>query len=49
MHLDWQTVCVIAIELLAVGFLVRKFLLPPAPKPNRRPDVSASSLVRKKR
>lgn len=46
--LDWQGVSVAAIELAAVLYLVRKLVLPAAPKP-RAPDVKVSALVRKKR
>jgi len=49
MHLDWQTALVVVIELLAVGYLVRKLVLPARPRASKRPDVPASSLVRKKK
>jgi hypothetical protein len=42
----WQIALVVVIELLAVGFLVRK--LWPRPRILQRPDVRASDLVRKK-
>ena len=48
MDLDWQGLAVVAIELAAVLYLVRKLVLPAAPKP-RAPDVKVSALVRKKR
>jgi hypothetical protein len=47
-HLDWQTLAVLAIEVLAVGYLIRKLLLPARPKRSTKPDVAVSSLVRKK-
>jgi hypothetical protein len=49
MHLDWQTLAVILIELAAVAYLARKFLLPAKPRQKQRPDVAVGSLVRKKR
>lgn len=49
MHFDWQTVLVVVIEVLAVLYLVRKLVLPARPKRSKRPDVAASSLVRKKK
>jgi hypothetical protein len=45
-----QWVIVIAIEIGAIVYLARKMFGSPSAPPRRRgPDVSASSLVRKKR
>lgn len=49
MQFDWQSVAVMLIELAAVAYLLRKLVLPARPKTDRRPDVAASALVRKKR
>lgn len=49
MGFDWQTALVVVIEVLAVGYLVRKLVLPARPSRSKRPDVAASSLVRKRK
>ena len=48
MGLDWQSVVVIAIEIAAVAYLLRRLVLP-APPTKKAPDVKVSALVRKKR
>lgn len=51
MDLDWQTAAVIAIEALAVAFLVHRLAIgrrAPA-RPATKPDVASASLVRRKR
>lgn len=56
--MDWQTALVIAIELVAVAFLVQRLVIgrrapfrrpTHARGPSARPDVAASALVRKRR
>jgi hypothetical protein len=45
----WQWIAVGLIEVLAVAYLVRRFVGPrPRPKNLQKPDVPAGSLVRKR-
>ena len=47
---DWQIFAVVAIQVLAVGYLVRRFFGKPSgsKKKSSAPDVAVSALVRKK-
>jgi hypothetical protein len=47
---DWQIFAVVAIQVLAVGYLARRFFGKPSGSPKRAsgPDVAVSALVRKK-
>ena len=49
--MDWQTAAVIGIEGLAIAFLVQRMVSGRRPKarPATKPDVAASSLVRRRR
>lgn len=46
---DWQFWFVILVEVGAIVYLAGRFGLVPAPRATSKPDVRASSLVRKKR
>lgn len=49
--MDWQTAAVIAIEGLAVAFLVQRMVSGRRPRARAasKPDVAASALVRRRR
>ena len=46
---EWQWIAVGVIELVAIGYLLRRMFGRVTPAARRGPDVRASSLVRKKK